>query len=368
MDAAAREPGTKLPSLDGWRALSITLVLISHAVYSEGFPEPWKSASGWLNQGNLGVRMFLVISGFLITLLLLREHEATNRISLSRFYLRRSIRILPVYFAFLAVVAVLQVLTPFDLPVRTWLLHLTFTTNFIDLPYSATGHLWSIAVEEQFYLLWPVLLVSLGLARRPRLALLALVVPAAFSPIARVVTYEQWAHGAAAPFFLDFSLLNYVDVLAIGCASAVLYRAHESAVAERLGGRNALHYALLGAGLIALPLVLNGLSLAHILTVPFGFTLQAAGMAVLLIQSIVLADYGPYRLLNAGPIVQVGVLSYSLYIWHMLFCIPAETFGLPRNWAMLFPFWIVPACAAAALSFYCLERPLLKLRSRLRVA
>jgi peptidoglycan/LPS O-acetylase OafA/YrhL len=152
----------KLPSLDGWRAVSIALVLIAHSKYAAGFPAMLGSALDGFNAngiapGSLGVRFFFVISGFLITWLLLQEQAKHGVISLKHFYLRRALRILPVYFLYLFV---LGFLTHYSQPASDWLTNLTFTTNYF-WPPEPTAHLWSLGVEEQFYLLWPGLLVLL---------------------------------------------------------------------------------------------------------------------------------------------------------------------------------------------------------------
>src|SRR5260370_42605751 len=105
---AADQKDTRLPSLDGWRALAIVLVLLAHSSATTNplqFPDFMRAIT---TQGGLGVRIFFVISGFLITLLLLMEHRQYGFISLRNFYVRRAIRILPVYYLFLLVLAGLQ--------------------------------------------------------------------------------------------------------------------------------------------------------------------------------------------------------------------------------------------------------------------
>src|SRR5262245_32920356 len=116
---------SRFPSLDGWRALSILLVLGEHSLYTfDCSPKAGRFFDAYFD-GNLGVRFFFVISGFLITYLLLREQEQTGIVSLRKFYARRALRILPVYFVFLTVVFILQLVTPFHQPAITWVGNLT---------------------------------------------------------------------------------------------------------------------------------------------------------------------------------------------------------------------------------------------------
>jgi peptidoglycan/LPS O-acetylase OafA/YrhL len=118
-------PVGKMPSIDGWRALSILMVLFAHSTDKPGF-SAWCAAvhfpllTSILSDGYLGVRFFFVISGFLITYLLILEQAQNNCVSLKKFYIRRGLRILPVYFAFLAVVAVLQLTTNLHQAPITW--------------------------------------------------------------------------------------------------------------------------------------------------------------------------------------------------------------------------------------------------------
>ena len=151
----------KLASLDGLRAVSIVLVVMEHLHRTNGFPQGgFDNFAG--DYGRLGVTIFFVISGFLITTLLLREEDKAGRVSLWRFYARRALRIIPAFLMFMfAIVAAERLgwvqLNPGDLTAS-----FTYTVNYKPDRSWDIGHLWSLSVEEQFYLLWPFTLVMLG--------------------------------------------------------------------------------------------------------------------------------------------------------------------------------------------------------------
>jgi peptidoglycan/LPS O-acetylase OafA/YrhL len=357
---------TRFPSLDGWRALSIILVLGSHCNMVVGFPNNLYSVFSWLFDGNLGVRFFFVISGFLITHLLLQEKNQTGSISLRKFYIRRALRILPVYFVFLLVVLLLQLFTSWHQPLIALIGNLTFTTDFLEPRWrSTTGHLWSLAVEEQFYLLWPLLLVRFGLAGNEKRAYYILVIPLIVAPICRVICSKMAVPAIVHPLFQGFSFLNFFDSLAVGCITAIVLTKHESQISPLLNRRK-LESILLGLVLILIPYVLVKVFLFENFTVPFGHTFQAVGFAILLLQSILSPQL--FRPLNWPVVKNFGVLSYSIYIWQMIFCTSPSSFSFSNHWFMSFPGWILAACLAATLSYYGLEKPLVGLRAHFRKA
>lgn len=157
--------------------------------------------------GIWGVRFFFVISGFLITHLLVQEQVKHGCISLKNFYVRRAIRILPVCFFYLLV---LGLFTRYSQDPALWLANLTFTTNFVKILHPIpTGHLWSLGVEEQFYLLWPCLLVALFRRAQagPR-RLNILIVPLLIAPAVRMAHYQQWYPEPLEFLFLDGSFFQ----------------------------------------------------------------------------------------------------------------------------------------------------------------
>lgn len=360
---------SRLPSLDGWRFISIAMVLVAHSRDLVGCP-------GWLgwaavnlfDSGSLGVRFFFVISGFLITWLLLLESDQAGRVSLKHFYMRRSLRIFPVYFAFLTVLGLIHWLTPYQQSQAAWIGNFTFTTNFIKLrELGITGHLWSLAVEEQFYLIWPGVFLICGVALNFRTAVRVLSVPILTAPVFRMIACKHWYPASLSPLFNFYPTFNFYDSLAVGCVCAIVL-ARKRAWLKSTLEKHRLLVALGGVGLICIPPLLTWAHTPARVLAAVGDSAQAAGFALLLLQSILTPKLGWYPFLNWSWVCHIGVLSYSIYIWQQMFCYPT-TLGLnPSRWWVSFPGWIFMALLAAHVSYYCLERPLFRMRARFRDA
>lgn len=317
-------------------------MIASHAIPAQ--VAPWARAVG-----PHGVRVFFVISGFLITGQLLEE-ETRARIRLSDFYLRRAFRILPAALVFLTLVAALGaagVLAP--MPLKEWLVDAFFLTSYVGrfpgrTPY--TGHFWSLAVEEHFYLLFPFLLALAGSRRLRRLIPALLVV----APLwrwadAAFVDLQGRAFPGVSP---EFRTDHVFDLLLYGCGLALLFRD------ERWKGRlarwlRAPALAGLAAGLVVLvwregPISLEGLCVAGLLA------------------GTVLHPEAPFgRVLELGPLRWIGRLSYSAYLWQQLFFV---TVMREPEWPQRFPLNAALLLAIALASYHLVEQPMIRLGRR----
>ncbi|XXF75989.1 acyltransferase [Myxococcaceae bacterium GXIMD 01537] len=356
LDAPAREaaaaPGGRIASLDGVRALSILLVVVGHARHA--LPElsgGALAAASLLGNQSLGVSAFFVLSGFLITTLLVREQEATGTVHLGHFYLRRAFRILPPFYAYVAIIAALSVARGWDIPAGHFLSALTFTWNYAPGTEGWwLGHGWSLSVEEQFYLFWPLLLRALG-RRRGTWAALALVLAA---PALRLATYAllpEWRGR------IPIMLHTRVDALMVGCLLALL--PWEGAVlrgARRLLALRA-HWVAAAFVFVGSPLLTERWRGAWLL--PVGYSAEALCLALLLFWVVSEPDSAVGRVLNSRPAVHLGALSYSLYLWQQPFTEPDFS-----HRPGVFPLNLLGAWLAAEASHRLLEKGFLRLRQR----
>ena len=347
MTAPARAMAERIPSLDGLRAISIALVLFSHLAGTGGFPVSAAAANPW-SLGSFGVTVFFVISGFLITGLLLDELKRTDRIRLGRFYFRRTLRIFPPYFALLIALAAADLAGWISLNPGDLLYGATYTSNYHDARSWYVGHTWSLAVEEQFYLLWPAVLLF---ARTRR----ALLIAAATILVVPVIRVAEWELLPSAAYGIGFRFETIADALAAGCVLACArQRLHRSALYMR---------ALSSRAFVLVPMaaVLANLTHDHPL-IAFGAAATVINLCLALcVDWCVTFHEGRIgRVLNAAPLVFVGWISYSLYLWQQPFLNRASDAAIAQ-----FPLNIVLTVAAALGSYYLVERPSLQLRKRI---
>ena len=316
----------RIPSLDGVRAISITMVILSHLV-------KWKhiSLERLGSYGALGVFIFFVLSGYLITNLLLREYDRTSTISLSDFYARRAFRILPAAFVFMAVVVAL-----YWHKIR-WF-HIAAAVLYVaNMDMSRPwifGHLWSLSIEEQFYLLWPLALKK-WYRHRTVIVLCGFVV----TPFFQTAMYALKVRGG-----IVTSLPTYSSQLAIGCLLAI--------IAPRLPRiRGSIALVMLASFILIpwFPATSPARTLYMLFVLRPVLHISVAGLVLHVIQT-------PYRALNWAPVAWLGRISYSLYLWQELFC---SNSALHAGYLL-----VVPVVLCACLSYYLIEQPMLRLRER----
>ncbi len=336
------EKSRSLPSLDGLRALSVLAVILGHTQSALLDKVPFNSA---FRDGGQGVAVFFVISGFLITHLLLKELHRDEKINLKRFYLRRTFRIFPPFYAFLLVAATLAAVHKVHISTTTMLIAATYTWNYIRVPNTwILGHCWSLSLEEQFYLVWPLCMASFS--RRTSLTIASGVI--LLSPLSRVITYYAWP---STRDHIDMMLHTHLDTIMTGCLLALIIDLKLWQKITKL----------------ALAPIAPTLSIAFLLTVdtwakqrfrgmyllPIGFTLENLAIATILLYVVFRHESLLGKFLNLRPMKHFGMISYSIYLYQQLFTGP-YTRQFPLN--MLF------IVAAAELSYLLVEKPSFRIR------
>jgi peptidoglycan/LPS O-acetylase OafA/YrhL len=347
----------RLPSLDGLRALSIGMVVLGHCSATVRPINPGAaSVLGFIGAGRLGVSIFFVISGFLITTLLVREHLSTHTISLKDFYIRRAFRIFPGFYAYWLVALVLTLLGYIHLSHSDLISAATYVWNYVPRKVDTwfLGHTWSLSVEEQFYLLWPLTLKFSG-PKSGKWAALGVVVAA---PFIRVGSY--FLLPSTRPR-IGMMLQTRADSLMIGALLAlVCLNEDHLRILKRLARSWLIPVASLCFLVIDTSLTARFKG-AYLL--PIGFSLQNL-IIVLLIAHVVFYEKTLLgRILNNQVVVHVGLISYSLYLWQQLFLTTNNT-----TFTGMFPWNIVCAFVAAELSYSLLEKPFLRWRNRFSTA
>jgi peptidoglycan/LPS O-acetylase OafA/YrhL len=337
---------SKIPALDGLRAIAILLVILAHSIATRpgaGFLAPLGHV------GNIGVRLFFIISGFLITTLLLREIDARGNVSLANFYARRSLRILPAFIFYVAAVQLLAALNVFASPRADAIAAITFTMNYREHSTWFLQHLWSLSVEEQFYLLWG-LLFAVATVSLNRLVIAALAVV----PLAVRCCYVFWSPGAISATGLARRFECVADTLALGALLAVWFTAimRPEMVRKFFQSKFSLWIAftfiVIGVGCFGI----NGAVYYSL-----GQSLTNVGLGGVLLTSVTAIDGRLAKILNCPIAVFLGIISYSLYLWQELFIIPME-----GPWYTTFPLNVLLSFVAAFLSYRLIERPFLGLR------
>lgn len=338
--------GGRIASLDGLRAVSILLVLLAHLSGTPGFL--WgKRVFGDFGQfGVTGVRIFFVISGFLITSLLLNEQSRHGKISLKHFYIRRTLRIFPAAYSYIAAVGIACSLGLLHATPKDFWAACTYTTNYFS-HNDNLGHLWSLAVEEQFYILWPLLLSLAGKRHSMLMAILMLLV----APCARMV-HDYWLPGNI--WLSSHSFLANADALACGCILSGLWR--------RLGQWQWYCRFRRSWLFLAVPLLAVACNTYwRIQDSPLGILAQNICVAMCIDWCVRNCNSPVGKLLNWKPVAYFGVLSYSIYLWQQPFINRDGTLRLFNT----FPFNLLVAFLVAVAGYYLIEQPFLKLRKRL---
>ena len=353
-----------VPALDGIRGIAVLQVFVAHfhwIVSTDPYfnaVTPWHWLNKTLEPGFLGVDIFFVLSGFLITSLLLKDRQRNQSGMFRRFYMRRALRLLPALYAILIASFFVALWEKFPMDIQwrtTWhaLLYLN-NWNVVWNPNAAQndlGHLWSLGIEEQFYIIWPAILIGLVALKIPNKVIMGLI---AIS-IAVVAWHrdELWDQGVS---WLDLYIRTdtRVDSLLVGALFALIYRHIRI-------NRKILNYAATIAflGIAYIKYELPSGSFIY----EGGFTVIAILAGIVILAAVQSAWIGNV-VLTWKPLVILGKVSYGLYLWHMLvFQVMGRHFTWgPKSVRIVIGIMIVSAVTAA--SWFFIEKPFLRLKDR----
>jgi peptidoglycan/LPS O-acetylase OafA/YrhL len=348
-------------SLDGVRGVAVLTVMLYHARVA-GF-----------RGGFLGVDIFFVLSGFLITGLLFREWKQASSVNLRRFYLRRALRLLPALLALLVLTLVFpRVFIPRledgQSPRLWWaaLASISYASNWVrafDLTdMNFLGHTWSLGIEEQFYTLWPLGLLIMLRAGNRRVATISVICLGILgSAVLRAVRWD----GRESLLRDYYSLETRLDSLLVGCLLALLLSWE---LVPRTGRWKTAIRAAATAAVVVLAVMINRAEYAGPATYHWLLFVAALCAGIVLLHLIHSPSRAMEAVLTLPALVWLGRISYGIYLWHS----PIQTgvlgearmlrFGLTGPLRIVIPFAVTIAVAAA--SFYLLERPILRANTK----
>lgn len=332
-----------LATLDGWRAVAVSLVIGAHSVQmieAGGLPGSGAVAS-LFNHAGYGVDMFFALSGFLITTLLLVEKQRSGTVMLRAFYTRRFFRIIPPMAVYLlAALILIPAVTRIEA-----IYSLLFMRNYVDGSWY-TGHFWSLSIEEHFYAIVPLLILLL---RRNVLMIVSLTLIA----LCVTIRWYEFTYLSSSLHLPQFRTENRVDALLWGSVIAQLVRRpvwHERFTRWLTPATVVVLVAAAAVALFAFE------------STPVRRTIVAFVLPLVIVSTVLRPASGLGWLLEWAPVRYVGRLSYSLYIWQMMFFVLGKT---QLGMAQEFPFALILTSALAWLSYNLVEKPCIRLGHRL---
>ena len=343
--SAAPPTTRRVRSLDGLRGVAVLLVFVSHA-----------KVPGFALAGGVGVTIFFTLSGFLITSLLLGEMGRTGSVSLRSFYMRRALRLLPAVVVFVSMSVLMRTATLTD---AAWVM--AYAGNWARIGHQGLGalhHTWSLAIEEQFYLVWPVIFLLLARTRTPVRWILGVAALGSIgSTLQRCILWE----GPSSMPRIHFGSDANANALLTGCGLAASFVLGHPRRIGRVAG------TLAGAGLAILSGVLAWFpDLAGIDMYSETFTFTWAWPLTAVLTAVLLAHLRDRRWawLEWPPLCGMGTLSYGFYLWHMPFVdyVLPSLGDIPRGIAVGTVFLL--SLAASLVSYFVVERPFLLWKRR----
>ena len=338
----------KFDQIDGLRFFAVFGVVCVHWHWAGS------NLCDLITSGSRGVDLFFVISGFLITLGLIRskEKEQTLGTSLYKFYIRRFLRIFPIYYL---TVFILFLVWHAQMRDSIWW-YLLYLSNFYSIrihDWGVAGHFWSLSVEEQFYMVWPFIILFVPVRRLPLVIISSVLIS--------LIAKSYWVL-TGAPFWSAYmNPLSALDTLALGALLAYLYHFHQDRLRQVL--YNPAFFVLLTIQMIAFVYIRKAPPISFIhdigIRTSFGlFSMWLIGRATFGFSG--LAGY----ILDSSPLRYIGKISYGIYLYHPFVPMILERIKLPGGDNIHFIIYAFTTVALASISWYVYESPILKLKKR----
>lgn len=349
--ARSRVNHTYYPSLDGLRTVAVGVVLAAHG----GIP--------YFRSGGVGVDIFFVLSGFLITTILVSERARTGTINFRNFYARRFLRLAPALFLTCTVTGIGMVALEGRFPGTEIAFALSYTANWALALYKFhltwLNHCWSLSIEEQFYLLWPLVILGLDRCVTSSRTKMGMLVGGALL----IAAYRASRVGVYSDERINFGLDTRMDVLMTGAALAYLV--------QSLGGTGVSDTISKRLGRLLAPLALAGIfAVIHIVTwySPWmgwiGYVL-VAGAAVIVVADLVLGRHSLLaRVLALRPMIFIGKISYGLYLLHLPIYYMVDDLLPGAPLSLRVGLKLSVSITAATASYYVVEKRFLRLKGR----
>lgn len=333
-----------IPSFNGLRGIGAISIVLSHAILKSHLPaETQKFLRVFVISHSILI-LFFVLSGFLITHILLKEERKFGTILIRDFFLKRYLRFLPPYYALLFTYFLISWFGIVNFTSCNWLSSLTFTKNFGCRSWM-DGHLWSFAVEQQFYLVWPFIFKFCSNKIR-QYALLFFII---LTPLSKLLLEIYLDKGIA-----EYSFTSTMGYISVGCLCAI----HLDEILVVLRKLNTKLVKTVVIGIIFIIHVLALYNKLPFFFYPFRGLILSICWAYLMLSYGFLSNGPVFKFLNNRYLAQIGMMSFSIYLWQQMFFDEALK---PFDNVGLSILVIIPVSMA---SYYCIERPVLKLRNK----
>lgn len=351
---------------DGLRAFSILLVVLNHLGMDEWWPQTefFTKRFFQLFSGNAGVNVFFTLSGFLISMILIKEYTANGKIHFKHFFIRRFLRLLPPLILFYTMVVTLMLTGQLNAEYTGLLISIVYLYNFVPELYyiPELGHTWSLALEEQFYLTWPFVLSWFYKGKKLPYIIVGGVLLCVAAMYAGLHLYIPFEHNGKIHSLLQDGFKPHrfffpaVAPILIGCGVAYGIARHGDFLKNLILKNSAITLIKVVA------LYSVGLYLPEVM-LPYGFIFQAMGVGILLAWLYYNQEANLTKVMELSPLVYTGKISYGIYVYQGLFLTTGPT-GLLT--IQQFPLNIFLVLVLSVVSYHFMEKPVLKLKKNFK--